>query len=254
MPTSSVPRPRWLCVASGTSSRIRSTSSPKPGLGEPLGRSAPDETLRARAGVDPGRLDPDDAAGAGARRRGDPDQRDHLLGREIGDRRPAAQRPARDDPHLGPKRLLALDDLGRDPVGQHLDEQALAEHDVVDRLVEELGEARHVHALLVAREVDGALELCRHQDLLRAAADPDRLVDPRDACAREREPDRRRGRLEVATSGRSLTRRRRYRRSLERRRSLRIRPPVWQAAQYVIVCSSKSTRRRVSPQRGHGSP
>ena len=144
-----------------------------------------------------------------------------------------------------------------------LHEQALAEDDVVDRLVEELGEARHVDALLVAREVDGALELRRHQDLLGAAPDPDRLVDARHARARERERDRRRGGLDVAdewevahggtvqgASGPAARQRRRR----ERRRSLRIRPPVWHAAQYVIVCSSKSTRSRVSPQRGHGSP
>jgi hypothetical protein len=119
-------------------------------------------------------------------------------GREVGHRRPAAQRPACDDPDLGPQGLLALDDLGRDPVGQHLHEQPLAEHHVVDRLVEELGEPRHVRALLIASEIDGALELGGHQDLLCAPADPDRLVDARDACTREREPDRRRRRLEIA--------------------------------------------------------
>ena len=198
VPTSSVPRPRWLCVAIGTSSRIRSTSSAVAGLLEPLGGPSADEVLRARAGVDPRRLDPDHAPRALGACGRDADQRDHLLGLEAGHRRAAPLRPAGDDAHLGPQGVLALDDLRRDPVGEHLHEQALAEDDLVDRLVEELGEARHVDALLVAREVDGAVDLRRHQDLVVAAADPDRLVHAGDARARESEPDGRRGRLHVA--------------------------------------------------------
>ena len=51
VPTSSVPRPRWLCVAMGTSSRICSTRVRlEAGLGEPLGgpaaRRAPARTGR----------------------------------------------------------------------------------------------------------------------------------------------------------------------------------------------------------------
>ena len=65
VPTKSVPRPRWLWVASGTSSRIRSTSSSsKPASSEPLGRAPAHEPLRARAGVDPGRLDADEPSHA----------------------------------------------------------------------------------------------------------------------------------------------------------------------------------------------
>ena len=41
----------------------------------------------------------------------------------------------------------------------------LAEHGVADRLVEHLGEARHVDALLAAGEVDGALYLGGHHGL-----------------------------------------------------------------------------------------
>ena len=73
--------------------------------------------------------------------------------------------------------MLPRDDVRRDPVGEHLDEQPFSEHGLVDRLVEELREARHVDALLIAREVDGAVDLGGHEDLVVAAADPDRLVD-----------------------------------------------------------------------------
>ena len=63
---------------------------PEARLDEPLRGVVADEALRARAGVDPGRLDPDDAARAARGRRGDPDQRDDLLGREARDRSRAA--------------------------------------------------------------------------------------------------------------------------------------------------------------------
>ena len=168
------------------------------GVRQPLGSSSANEALRARAGVDPGRLDADDAARPRAVGGRDPDQRDHLLRHEVGHGRPPPQRPARDDPHLGAQRALALDDLRGDPVGEHLDEEALAEHGLVDRLVEQLREARHVDALLAAREVDGAVDLGGHQDLLLAAADPDRLLHARDTGPRERDLHRRRGCLHVA--------------------------------------------------------
>ena len=100
--------------------------------------------------------------------------------------------------------LLALDDLRRDPLRELLDEQPLAEHDVADRLVEELGEARHVHALLVAGEIDGALDLGGHHGLGVAAPDPDRLLDAGHARARERELDGRRTPA-CRRLGRSLT-------------------------------------------------
>ena len=61
----------------------------------------------------------------------------------------------------------------------------LTEHGIADRLVEHLGEARHVDALLPAREVDGALDLGRHHRLGLAAPDPDRLLDMRVTPARE---------------------------------------------------------------------
>ncbi len=55
-----------------------------------------------------------------------------------------------------------------------------------------------MHALLVAREVDGAVDLGGHEDLVVAPADADRLLDAGDPGARERKPDRRRGCLHVA--------------------------------------------------------
>ena len=141
--------PRWLCVASGTSSRIRSTSpSAKPGLEQALGRSVADEALRARAGVDAPRLDADDAPHALGRGGGDADQRRDLLRRQAGDRRLPLERVLRLDPHLGAQRVLPLDDVARDVLGERLDEERLADHDLVDRLAEQLREARHVDALL----------------------------------------------------------------------------------------------------------
>ena len=90
-------------------------------LEQPLRRAAADEPLRAGAGVDPDRLDADDAAHAVARRGGDPDQRHHLLRRELRHRRRALVRVARADPHLGEQRVLPLDDPRRDVLREILD-------------------------------------------------------------------------------------------------------------------------------------
>ena len=57
------------------------------------------------------------------------------------------------------QRLLALDDVRRDVLREHLDEEGLADDDLLDRLLEELREARHVHALLRGVEIDRALDL-----------------------------------------------------------------------------------------------
>ena len=198
VPTSSVPRPRWLCVASGTSSRIRSTSSPKPASASRSAarpRTSPcahGQALIPVASTPTTRRAPASVAAAIPI-----SETISWVARPVtGVRRRSGQRATiRTSARSACWRSTIW---RRDPVGEHLHEQALAEHDVVDRLVEELGEARHVDALLVAGEVDGALELGRHQDLLGAPADPDRLVDPRHARAREREPDRRRRGLEVA--------------------------------------------------------
>ena len=178
VPTKSVWRPRWLCVAIGTSSRIFSMSSGlEAGLEKALGGPVAHEALRARAGVDPGRLDADGAPRSGLRRRGDAAERHHLLRREIRHRRAPVDRPLRADPDLCAERALALDDAARDVLGEHLDEERLALDDELDRLLEELGEARHVDALLVGREVDRAVDDRRHHRLGVAAADAHRLLD-----------------------------------------------------------------------------
>jgi hypothetical protein len=167
------------------------------GFGQPLGRTAADEPLRARAGVDPRRLDADHPPDAVRRRRGDPDERDHLLRRQLAHRCRPPDRPLRRDPCLGAQRALAADDVPGDVLGKRLDVQRLGSHHRLDRLLEELGEAGHVDALLLVGEVDGALDLGRHHGLVALVADPDGLLDAGDAGARQRQPHLGRGRLEI---------------------------------------------------------
>ena len=64
------------------------------------------------------------------RRGGDPDQRRDLLRRQPGHRRAALERVLRLDAHLGAQRVLALDDVRRDVLGERLDEERLADHDL----------------------------------------------------------------------------------------------------------------------------
>ena len=45
------------------------------------------------------------------------------------------------DLHLGPQRALPVDDVARDVIGERLDEERLADHDLLDRLGEQLREA-----------------------------------------------------------------------------------------------------------------
>ena len=61
----------------------------------------------------------------------------------------------------------------------------LAEDDLADRLVDDLVEARHVRSLLVAVEVDEAVEAGEEQ----LVADAHDLLDPRDADPREAHGD-----------------------------------------------------------------
>ena len=101
-----------------------------------------------------------------ARGGGDADQRDHLLRRQPRHRRLALERVARGRPR--PRRGAPAGRstiVARDVLGELLDEQRLADHELVDRLLEELGEARHVHALLRGVEVDRAVDL-REDELL----------------------------------------------------------------------------------------
>ena len=174
------------------------------GLEQPLARAVPDEPLRARAGVDPGGLDADDTARARAVRHCDAAQRHHLLRREAGHGREPADRPLGADPDLGLDGALPLHDPARDVLRKHLDEKSLlADHDV-DRLLEELREARHVHALLVGGEIDGAVDDRRHDRLGVAAPDADGLLDAAHARVGQREADLGRRGLEVLDEVRKL--------------------------------------------------
>ena len=178
-----------MWVATGTASRIRSISSgSKPCVEQTLARRAGDELLRARARGDALGGDADQAPRAelGADRRAV--QRVQLLGLDAGDGRRLVLGEARLDGHLGAARVLAAAHELRDVLGERLDlERRLAEHDLADRLVDDLLEARHVRALLVGAEVDHALEAGREQLLGAVLAEPDHLLDAGDADAREAE-------------------------------------------------------------------
>jgi hypothetical protein len=157
-------------------------------LEEPIGGRAADEPLRAGASVDPGRLDADDAAGGVVGGGRDPDQLHHLLGPHPRDGGLALDRVARGHLDLGAQRLLAADDGARDVLGELLDEQRLLEDEPVYRLLEQLGEARHVHSPLGRVEVDRAGDLGGDELLVRSAAEADRLADAGDADPGQAEP------------------------------------------------------------------
>jgi hypothetical protein len=70
-------------------------------------------------------------------------------------------------------------------------------NDDVDRLLEELREARHVDALLVRREVDRAVDHGCHHGLGVSPADPDGLLHASNAGVRQRETDLGRRGLQV---------------------------------------------------------
>ena len=120
-PMCSVPRPRWLCVATGTASRMRSiSSSVKPSASEPLARAAGDELLRARARGHALGGDADEAARAALGGDGRAEQRVDLLRRDARHRRRLVLGVARGDRHLGAQRVLALAHLLGDVLRQLL--------------------------------------------------------------------------------------------------------------------------------------
>ena len=82
-------------------------------------------------------------------------------------------------------------------LGQHLDEEGLADHDFVHGLRELLREPRHVHAFSRRVEVDRALDLRVDELLGVAVAQADRLLQAGDTGAGEPEPDVREGGLQV---------------------------------------------------------
>ena len=100
---------------------------PEAGLEQALGGASAHEALGAGARVDAGRLHAHDAARPLWRSGGDADQRHHLLRRQPGDRRLAADGPQGADRHLGAQGRLPLDDAAGDVLGEKLDEQRLLE-------------------------------------------------------------------------------------------------------------------------------
>ena len=81
------------------------------------------------------------------------------------------------------------DDVRRDVLGQRLDQERLADHDLVDRLAEDLREARHVDALLGRVEIDGAGDLGGKRLLAPFVPDPDRFLDAGHAGAGQADPN-----------------------------------------------------------------
>ena len=114
-----------------------------------------------------------------------------------GHRSRALDRIAGGDPYLGPERVLPRDDVTGDVLGQALDEEHLPDHDLVDRLVEQLREARHVHALARRVEVDEAVDLGRDERVAAAVLHAHRLLHAGDAGAGEPELHLRHGGLHV---------------------------------------------------------
>ena len=188
-----------MCVATGTASKIFSISASEKLLGDqPLARARCYERLRARARGHALGAHADEPPRAGLARHGDAEQRVDLLREDPGLRRRLVLRIARLDVHLGAAGALAVADLLGDVLGQRLGAQrGLAEHDLADRVVDDLLEARHVRALLVRAEVDEAVQVSGVQLLGSVGLDPDDLLDVRHAHARERDRQARGLRLDV---------------------------------------------------------
>ena len=150
--------------------------------GQPLARARGDQLLRARARRHARRRHADDAPRAVLEGHGAAEQRVDLLRLDARDGRRLVLGVARGDRDLGARGLLALahelGDVLRERLGA---ERRLAEHDLADRLVDDLLEARHVRALLLAAEIDEALQ-AREEQLVADAHD---LLDAGDADARE---------------------------------------------------------------------
>ncbi len=150
------------------------------GFEQPVGGGSAHEPLRTRAGIDAPGLDADDAAHPVLRCVRDADQHRDLLRREARHRCSARERVLRFDPDLGTQRRLPVDDVPRDVLRERLDEEGLADHDLVDRLAEDLGEARHMNALLGRVQVDRARDLGGEGLLVAFVPDADRLLDAGD--------------------------------------------------------------------------
>ncbi len=189
-----VPRARWLWVAIGTRRTIRSISSSE--------KPSPRRSSEAWAWIRPwahGHAFMPWAVTPTSRRltvglaAAIADQPVHLLGGDVGDRGPLLHRVARRDRDLAAQGALALHDGPRDVLGQLLDAQGLAQHDLVDGLVHRLLEARHVDALLHRPQVAGARHLGLEEALGAVVTDADGLRRARDAGARQADGRRRAG-------------------------------------------------------------
>ncbi len=189
-----VPIPRWLWVATGTASRISSIwPGVVAGLGELLARPGGDQLLRAGAGGHALGLYPGEGAGAALGGDRGAEQGVDLLsavaGRGGGDRLGIAG----GERDLGPQAALAVANALGDPGGERLGLERLGEDHLVDRLVDDLLEARHVDPGLLRVEIDVALhlgeeELAAAVGVVVGAAvglDADHLLDAGDSDAGE---------------------------------------------------------------------
>ena len=109
-----------------------------------------------------------------------------LLGRQARHGGSLVLRVAGGDRDLGAATILTVAYALSDVRGECLRlEGGLAEDHLVDRLVHDLLEARHVRALLLGAQIDEALELCVEQLLGAVRADADNLLDACNAHARQ---------------------------------------------------------------------
>ena len=195
----SVPRPRWLWVATGTASRIFSmSSSSKPCVSRRV-RALPATSSWAHGhAVMPWAVTPISRRVPSSVHAAEPCSVYSSWVWMPADRGGLVLGEARLDADLGAAALLSrADELG-DVLGQRLGlERRLAEDDLADRVVDDLLEPRHVRALLVGAELDHALEPRREQLLGAVLLDPDHLLDAGHADAREAQLDRRPAGLDV---------------------------------------------------------
>ena len=135
---------------------------------------------------------------AGARHRR-PEQRVDLLRDRARRGRRLGLGIAGGDRDLGARAVLAVAHEPGDVGGERLGLEGLAQHHLVDRLVHDLLEARHVRALLLGPEVDEALELGIEELLVAVRADADDLLHTGHPDARQAHVGRGTTGLDVAS-------------------------------------------------------
>ena len=179
---------------SGRARGSSSTSSPSNPASSSARGAVAHEPLRARAGVDPGRLDAD----CPPRSAFDAAAMPHsvTISWQIRHRRAAVNRPLRADPDLGTS-ALALDDTARDVLREHLDEKRLVLDDELMASSKSSGNRDMWTPFWSGGEVDGAVDHRSHDRGGASTPDVDRLLHSRDARARQCERDLRRRCLKV---------------------------------------------------------